>query len=386
MRLLLVTNLYPPQELGGYGRSMADFAWGLSQRGHQLQVLTSDAPYLQAVSPDREQGIDRSLKLKGTYNGGVKIERNAGRCRIIDAANRKVVQRWLARGPWHGALVGNLDLLGMELLEQLLQANLPVLHHMGFVPSVPGQLYKSLHYQLVAASDAVRQVIADTASAAAEIPVVFPGARVELFGEQATGLPLSPPSPLRIAYAGLLMPSKGVHTLIEALILLHQQGTAFTAQLAGQSFTYGYREKLEVDLAQAGLADRVRFVGSLEREQLARFFAEHNVCVFPSQHPEAFGIVQAEAMASGLALVSSGVGGAAEVFENGISGLQFQASNANHLAEVLTQLGGDPARVQQLSAAGQQRAREVLTVERSALQLEQLLVKAALVADGFQQP
>ena len=32
MRLLLITNLYPPQELGGYGRCMADFAWGL-QRG-----------------------------------------------------------------------------------------------------------------------------------------------------------------------------------------------------------------------------------------------------------------------------------------------------------------------------------------------------------------
>ena len=28
MQLLLITNLYPPQELGGYGRSMADFAWG----------------------------------------------------------------------------------------------------------------------------------------------------------------------------------------------------------------------------------------------------------------------------------------------------------------------------------------------------------------------
>ena len=28
MQLLLITNLYPPQELGGYGRCMADFAWG----------------------------------------------------------------------------------------------------------------------------------------------------------------------------------------------------------------------------------------------------------------------------------------------------------------------------------------------------------------------
>ena len=29
MNLLVVTNLYPPQELGGYGRSIADFVWGL---------------------------------------------------------------------------------------------------------------------------------------------------------------------------------------------------------------------------------------------------------------------------------------------------------------------------------------------------------------------
>ena len=46
MKLLLVTNLYPPQELGGYGRSMADFAWGLMQRGHQIQVLCADVPHL----------------------------------------------------------------------------------------------------------------------------------------------------------------------------------------------------------------------------------------------------------------------------------------------------------------------------------------------------
>ena len=41
-KLLILTNLYPPQELGGYGRCMADFAWGLKQRGHHIEVLTSD--------------------------------------------------------------------------------------------------------------------------------------------------------------------------------------------------------------------------------------------------------------------------------------------------------------------------------------------------------
>ena len=53
---------------------------------------------------------------------------------------------------------------------------------------------------------------------------------------------------------------------------------------------------------------------------------------FTSLHPEAFGIVAAEAMASGLALVSTGVGGASEVFEDEISGLGYPAGNSLALA------------------------------------------------------
>ena len=61
MRLLLITNLYPPQELGGYSRCMSDFAWGLLQRGHTLQVISSDAPYLgpSSAGPNGEP-VDRA--------------------------------------------------------------------------------------------------------------------------------------------------------------------------------------------------------------------------------------------------------------------------------------------------------------------------------------
>ena len=73
MRLLLITNLYPPQELGGYGRCMADFAWGLQKRGHTLQVISSDAPYLgpSNAGPSGEP-VDRRLQLKGSFQGGLK--------------------------------------------------------------------------------------------------------------------------------------------------------------------------------------------------------------------------------------------------------------------------------------------------------------------------
>ena len=90
--------------------------------------------------------------------------------------------------------------------------------------------------------------------------------------------------------------------------------------LAGGVFQESYMQAMHRFIETQNLQDNVQFVPQLTRQQLSRFFRLHHVCVFPSIHPEAFGIVAAEAMASGLALVSSGVGGAAEVFEEGISG------------------------------------------------------------------
>ena len=97
--------------------------------------------------------------------------------------------------------------------------------------------------------------------------------------------------------------------------------------------------------------------------------------MFPSIHPEAFGIVAAEAMASGLAIVSSGVGGAAEVFEDGISGLSFQAGNARSLAAQLERLWRIPVLLETLQKNGEQRARERFSVQRSAEDLETIFVK-----------
>ena len=123
------------------------------------------------------------------------------------------------------------------------------------------------------------------------------------------------------------MASKGAHTLIEALIQLQQQGVSVQASLAGDSFQNGYREQLEQLLKQHNLEGTVQFVGQLERQALARFYALHHVGVFPSIHPEAFGIVAAEMMASGLAVVSSGVGGAGELIDDGRTGLKFMAGD-----------------------------------------------------------
>ena len=380
MNLLVVTNLYPPQELGGYGRSMADFIWGLQERGHSIQVLSSDAPHLGASSSRGPSGeaVDRRLQLKGTYEGGVRPLQDPQRRQAIDQANATLIRSWLNKKHWDGILLGNLDLLGPELLPTLLEGPCIVQHHVGFVhaPFPPSAWPCSDRYRLVGASAAVRSALMRAGLPASTASVVYPGVRSELFGVDRVGMPtpLMPDGsrhrPLKVCFAGLLMSSKGAHTLIEALIQLKKQGLSVQASLAGDNFQSGYREQLEQWLKQHNLDGAVQFVGQLGRRALARFYALHHVGVFPSIHPEAFGIVAAEMMASGLVVVSSGVGGAGELIDDGRTGLRFEAGNCEDLARCLTKLAGDNSLLRRLSQAGQQEARQRFCVMTSAKALE----------------
>jgi glycosyltransferase involved in cell wall biosynthesis len=393
MRILLVSNLYPPQELGGYGRSLADFAWGLQQRGHALHVLCADAPYLGPAGPGPSgEPVQRALQLKGSFAQGVSLIRDAAVCCAVDQHNAAMVHRVLGQQRFDGILLGNLDLLGPELLAVLLATRLPLLHHVGFMapPFAPMHWPLQQHYMLVGASYAVRASLQQAGLPVAAAPVVYPGARVELFGPAATGRPLPPPlgwagtaplgtaaNPLRLAFAGLLMGSKGAHTVVEAAARLHHAGVALQLNLAGAAFQADYWPQLQALAQQAGLGGLVQWVGQLQRPQLARFLGLHHVGVFASIYPEAFGIVGAEIQASGLALVSSGVGGAAELLDHGISGLRFEAGNSADLAQQLLRLVREPGLLQRLQQAGTAQVQARFSVQQSAVQLERLFVDQA---------
>ena len=142
------------------------------------------------------------------------------------------------------------------------------------------------------------------------------------------------------------------------------------ASLAGDSFQSGYREKLEQELKKYELDGEVQFVGQLGRRALGTFLCLASRRVFPSIHPEAFGIVAAEMMSSGLVVVSSGVGGAGELIDDGRTGLRFQAGDSQGLANCLMRLASDFALLNDLRQAGKREAKLRFSVMESTLSLE----------------
>jgi len=377
LRILVLTNLYPPQELGGYGRSIFDFANHLRLLGHKVQVLSSDAPYLGGDT-GLDQQVDRGLLLLGSYEGGLHPITDPQERERRTQHNRQRLQMQIQAFQPQACLVGNLDMVGQEPLHQLSHHHIPCWHHHGFSQAAfpADQLPSPALYQPVANSHFSARAIADQLPAFAPIPVIYPGAQTHLFSS-LNPTPLT--EGLRIGFAGLLIGAKGAHVLLEALNILKQQQVPFECVLAGGSLFDDYPRQLEQYVAQQSLGTQVRFVGKLDRHQLRGFFQQCNVFVFPSTWEEPFGISQVEALAAGLLVVSSGTGGAGETVHDDINGRRFQPSNSNDLAQVLRDISRNPQRHEPLRQRARKLAQSHFDTGRETAKL------AALINAGIHQ-
>ncbi len=372
--ILVVTNLFPPQEMGGYGRKIWEFSNGLIKRGHRLKILTGDASYLQkapdAGEPDLEPLVERSLVLQGEWKNGQTLQ--LGDLSFISRTSRSNKEKVLAAVTSFKpdfVLLGNFDFLGIDILKALITEKIPVLHSLGNqTPSYhPQESIQSPLYTIAPASDWLGKNLLDQGYKVSNLSTVYPGARVDRFFKQF----LPDIRRLRIAFAGLVMPYKGAHVLIDALSILKKSGIEFEADFAGDSTDEVYIRTLKEFVQNNGMAAQVRFNGFLDREGLAALFARCNVLVFPTQVPEAFGISQVEAMASGLIVITSGTGGTQEVIRHGIDGLVFEMGNAVSLAQNLTTLTVNPDLRNKLQINSQKRAMQ-FSVTESVVRIEKI--------------
>jgi glycosyltransferase involved in cell wall biosynthesis len=373
-RILIITNLFPPQELGGYGRKMWEFAHGLRGRGHEVRVLTADQPALaKAPTPDEaamESVVSRTLPLLGEWRGGIAValsDRTAvsARARAIIASVEAALRDFRP----DAVFLGNMDFLEFLPIEAALAAGLPILHALG--NARPGYAVanqpRSPRYWVGGCSDWTGAGLRDAGFTPGRIETLYPGARIDRFFRFF----LPDTGRLRICFASLVLPFKGAHILVDALIRLHRAGVDFTAEIAGDAPDPKFLSQLQDSLQAAGLEKKVSFTGFLSRAELSALFARNNVLVFPTLTPEPFGISHIEAMAAGLVVISSGTGGAKEIVRHGVDGLISEAGKGDELARQIFSLMQDPALMVRLQRAGQTRAM-AFAVEHSVVKIERL--------------
>ncbi len=203
----------------------------------------------------------------------------------------------------------------------------------------------------------------------------MPELSIDVISNGATLQPLAADSragrtSVRIVAVSRLIVRKGLDTLIVALSRL--RGEAVSLDIAGEG---PLSETLQQLARSHGVADRVRFHGFLERASLDSLLADADVFVLSSV-AESCSMALLEAMAAGLPLIATRVGGTTELIEHGTNGLLIDAQNVEELTAALRTLVRDPAQRARFGAANLALVRDRFSWQTVARKYEAIFQEA----------
>jgi colanic acid/amylovoran biosynthesis glycosyltransferase len=229
--------------------------------------------------------------------------------------------------------------------------------------------------------DAARVIVTETDYAARFLEERFPGC-ADRVHRVYNGLDLaefsradfSSAPPLVLA-VGRLIAKKGFTDLIRACGLLAERGRAFRCEIIGEG---PLENELREQIQQLDLQSRVALPGARLQHEIRDRLAAASVFVLPSVIDPERGMdnlpsVIMEAMATGLSVISTAIGGIPEMVVQGETGFLVPPGDAIALADAIGKLIGDAVLAQKMGRAGHERAKELFSIERNVRELRSLI-------------
>jgi len=173
----------------------------------------------------------------------------------------------------------------------------------------------------------------------------------------------------RALFLGVVGRNKGAFDLLQAMAALKEKGCPLQLWLAGDEEAPGDLAKARALARELDVADRCRFVGLVRGAGKTRLLREADMLVLPSYY-EGLPMAILEAMAAGLPIVATHVGGVPEVVQDGYNGFLVAPGDIEALAARLAILATDP----DLRAAMGERSRESAERELDVRQYADRLV------------
>lgn len=402
MRILTLTNLYPPHYLGGYELICHMVVNELRARGHSVHVLTSNH-VVDGQPAETEKHVDRTLRIHGFYGhpwlGIAKLS-------ALEAHNNRALIAAIQKYRPDVVYVWNMGGLSKSMVFTLQKSGIPCVFYLsdhwiarGFssdvwlsfwndpadwkvklvrgaaeITGVRAWLQRSaptnpsshLNFQrLYFCSKALRKL---TASAGFEVmhgAVIYAPVDIQKFD----GAPKPDATPLRsLLWVGRLAEDKGVMTALKAM---HKVQDKF----AGELHIYGKgdadytkelhefvrRHQLPVTFSSAGM------------EEMPAIYRGHDALLFTSEWAEPFALTPLEAMASGLPVIGTTTGGSREIFRHRDNALTYTAGNAEELGQRILELAESPALRTRIAEAGQTEVHSTYSLPGIVDQIEAYL-------------
>ncbi|MEM7793021.1 MAG: glycosyltransferase family 4 protein [Cyanobacteria bacterium P01_C01_bin.118] len=172
------------------------------------------------------------------------------------------------------------------------------------------------------------------------------------------GVPIRPMRPAltsapTVAFAGRLVREKGVDVLVNAFAQVLHTCPEARLMIAGDG---PERDRIRTLIHQLDISNSVELLGHLPQTDMEQYFQQAWVQAVPSRWAEPFGMVAAEAMMRGTAVVATAAGGLADVVQDQKTGFLVAPENVQQLADALLRLLKNRALAEQLGQTGRQVA------------------------------
>jgi len=390
VRILVLSNMYPPHAYGGYELSCRDVVERWVKAGHEVLVLTSRVrvPGVRDPAPEDSDAVRRELYLY--WDDHEILNPALGRRLQWERANSRSLSRAVKEFRPDVASAWAMGAMSMGLLSSLGRRGVPVVSvvcdewpvygpavdawlrplssrpTLGWVvelatglPTSPPAMDEIGPACFV--SDFLRRAVRDRSPwTFPESGVVYSGIATDEFAFRKDRRDWG----WRLLYVGRIDPRKGIDTVIRALPSLPREARLEICGTGDNS----HLEELRELCSTLRVEDRVTFTSAPRTELSARYGAA-DVLVFPPVWEEPFGLVPLEAMACGTPVVATTVGGAAEFLAEGTNCLTFSPGDPASLVGALKEMAEDPALRRRIVDAGRSTAAE-LGIDRLAEVLE----------------
>jgi len=402
MRILYLTDEFPPNSYGGSGTIAKYIAQGVSSHGHQAYVVST----AKHIGEEREEPFgDGKIFWLPQYNPEYSFRLGLRNPRSLEALDRilKKVQPDVVHAHnlhWH------LSYAALQLARTVTPRVFLTAHDLTYVAyakvfpkgtrCVSAQqagkqcrvsLIRDLRAvklrylpwrnravrsclghvrQIFCVSDFLRRALA--ANGIQDCRTLHNGIAVDRFMvkpesveefQKMHNLGLS----RVVFFGGRLGSAKGLHVLLDAMIRVCKRFPDALLLIAAQE---GERGEVEREARRRGVEKAIRYAGWLNEKTLPLAYAASRVVATPSIYFDPFPTVNLEAMAAGRAVVGTCFGGTSEAVEDGKTGFIVNPYDVEALAEKVSTLLADENLAQRMGEAGHARVQNLFSLEAHA--------------------
>ncbi len=405
MRILVISGLYPPSGRRGSALACREIVESLRKRGHQVEVLTSASlPDNPQDGGDARRGLVKDSQEPSTWQ----------KVFLKEILNQDLFKAMCSEFCPEVVFLFDLSQISASLAPLSLEMGFPVCFHVSndwlatwerdrwYQVRPRGKKesgvlrFLSLHFQLLPLSRPmsinhaifVSSYLESTARQVGKSPgrawIVPWGVDTDRFLYKQG----KSQNPSRLLYVGQIKPQKGIDTAIRALGFLRREkgldGLSMT--IAGDAdFFPGYISYLRDLAASSGVLGSITFAGFVPYGDMPELYKAHDILVFPSDVEEPLTISLLEAMSCGLGIVSTGLGGNAEVLKDEYNALVIPPENPERCAHQILRLIKDPGLHEILRTQARRTIEENFRLNQTTNSIEEVLNVAAQGAELSRQ-